>query len=713
MRSRLLALACVLCAGASLGLAPAAGASSLSQSGIQTLAQNGFGERDNSYAWSMDWFKGKLYVGTGRDVLCVEDQTTQFYDTFLNYYNTDPQADVHCPGDPYDMRLRAQIWQYTPARRSWKMVYRAPARTINPAQPRSRVASDIGYRGMVTYADRSGRTALYAAGLTADEYLPQLLKTHPPRILRSYDGVHWHALRLPAVTVNFPYGSLHPMGFRSLLEWKGRLFVTATPDLTGDGALFEVTRPWSQHPGLVQVSPPNLDIFEIAKFDGRLYVGCGNAKTGYSVWETSGHGQEVGDLYAPYPFVFRPVVTGGAGRGAAVTSVVSMQAYKNALYVGASGWYNKNTNPLSELIRIRHDGSWALVVGKPRRLEDGSTAYPVSGLEDGFGSLFNAHFWRMASSAGGLYVGTNSWSYLLKASPGNAWLGDIIAPVAGYQLWATCDGQDFFPVTRDAFGHSEFDFGARTLAAGGPGNEELFLGSANHAQGTTVLDDREPVCSALINRRARASAPRALLASAVRGGTLLSWKPVPSAVRYEVLAARELTATLYLTPPPTLPNGFQLEGALPKVSEPGAPGSVPVTLSMPGGFEPVAETESPYVVRPPGNYVYQVVGVNSAGMRSAPSNVQVVPEPEPAATFGSLEQAAAPSGGGSARTAGRSPLARQLQAADAAYERGDRRGALALLRRLRSSGPGKGEEWAMLAERLERVIEYSSVEAAR
>jgi hypothetical protein len=138
-----------------------------------------------------------------------------------------------------------------------------------------------------------------------------------------------------------------------------------------------------------------------------------------------------------------------------------------------------------------------------------------------------------------------------------------------------------------------------------------------------------------------------------------------------------------------------------------------VTVSMPGGFEPVAATEGSYVVRPPGNYVYSVVGVNSAGMRSAPSNVQVVPEPEPAATFGSLEQAAVPGSAKSARAAVRSPLERQLQAAKAAYARGDRRGALALLHRLRASSAGREEEWAMLAERLERVIEYSSVEAAR
>lgn len=54
-------------------------ASMAGEPGRSVIAQNGFGEHENSYAWSMGWFKGKLYVGTGRDVLCVEDQTTQFF----------------------------------------------------------------------------------------------------------------------------------------------------------------------------------------------------------------------------------------------------------------------------------------------------------------------------------------------------------------------------------------------------------------------------------------------------------------------------------------------------------------------------------------------------------------------------------------------------------------------------------------------------------
>ena len=62
-----------------LGLQAALASSVARPSGsVTVLAQHGFGDPQNSYAWAMGWFKGKLYVGTGRRVLCVEGATSQF-----------------------------------------------------------------------------------------------------------------------------------------------------------------------------------------------------------------------------------------------------------------------------------------------------------------------------------------------------------------------------------------------------------------------------------------------------------------------------------------------------------------------------------------------------------------------------------------------------------------------------------------------------------
>jgi hypothetical protein len=681
-----------------LALATAGPAQASPELRSSVIAQNGFGDHNNSYAWSMGWFKGKLYVGTGRDVLCVENETLQYFVPLLTTYVTNPTPGVRCPHNPYDLDLRAEIWQYTPSAGRWKMVERAPTET-NALAGNLKVASDIAYRGMTVYKDKNGRSALYAAGVSADEYLPPLLESNPPRILRSYDGVHWQALHLPPVVVHYPGGNKAPMGFRSLESWRGRLFVTATPDLTGDGAVFEVRHAWSDHPSLVQVTPSNLDVFEVQKFDGDLYVGCGNPTEGYSVWRTSGHGQP-----------FKPVITGGAGRGHLITSVVSMQVFHNALYVGSSGWYNRGTLPASELVRIRSNGNWTLVVGKQRTLPDGAQMYPTSGLGDGFGSLFNAHFWRMASQGGGLYVGTNSWADVLKGYPGLGWIGDLLADASGYQMWASCNGDDFFPLTRDAFGTGEYNFGARTLQAGGPHGEELYIGSANHAQGTTIIDDREPACSSLINRTHHLATPAAMVAEPVHQGTLLSWRPSAHATKYTVMAASQLPVTLYLKAPPTLPSGFQMEGATPILTEPEAPESVQVQLTLPGTFEPVGTTtDSFFVDRSLGARAYTVVAESAGGEKSTDSNIQINPAPEPAPSFVSLWNQLGPAGkrAGAATATGSREL---LTAAQRAWSSGEHSAALNDLGRLQS---GQGDEQlGMLAQRLERRLRYEATVAS-
>jgi hypothetical protein len=666
--------------------------------GVNVLAKDGFGERDNSFAWAMGWFKHKLYVGTGRDVLCVEDETTQFFVPLEQKYTTSPSVNVRCPSSPYEMNLRADIWQYTPKTHRWKRVYVSPTER-NPKDLKLPVAKDIAYRGMADYREY-GKEALFAAGVSADEYLPSLLKTRPPRILRSFDGVHWEALHLPSVIVHFPEGNIRPMGFRTLLVWKGHLYVTATPDLTGNGSLFEITNPMSGHPHLVQVTPPSLNVFEAVTFHGDLYVGCGSEKTGYSVWEASGEHR---------PWV--PIVTGGAGRGNVVTSVVSMHVYRDRLYVGASGWY-QNTLPQSEMIRVSPDGAWTLVVGNPRKLPSGATAYPTSGLDDGFDSLFNAHFWRMGVLGGGLYVGTNSWADLLKNGK-LSWLEDLISYSSGYQLWATCDGNDFFPVTRNAFGTGEYNFGARNLVKGsGPNGEELFIGSANVAGGTTIYDVHESICSAGINEAREVPAPGAMIAEtpAKAKGTLLSWEPSRSAVRYEVLAANETNLTVYLQPQPSLtPDPFQFEGAQPILTSPETPGALPVNISLPGPFEPVGTTSDSYFVAPSDAHrVYEVLAENADGQTSEPSNIQIVPTPEPAPTFGSVRAAIGAPGplGGKAAAASVSAARRLLDSAQSAWGRGDRSAALADLHRLRSLQGGQQDELSALAVRLERELEY-------
>jgi hypothetical protein len=711
--------------------------------GVRIIAQNGFGDSNNSYAWSMDWFKGKLYVGTGRDELCVENQTVQFFFPHNKTYTTNPSPGVHCPRNPYNMSLRAQIWQYTPGgaklgadavertsphhgkstsptpkrpvatKRApkggqWKMVYRAP-RIRNPLAPHKVVARDLAYRGMVNVRDRhTGKTAVFATGVSPDEYLPPLLKRHPPVLMRSFDGVHWQTLHVPSVVVHFPNGNKRAMGFRSLVVWRNHLFVTATPDITGDGALMEVTRPWSDHPGLRQVSGPQYDIFEIQTFHGNLYIGTGNKEVGYGVyrtWKYSAHS----------PFTFHKVVGGGAGRGIHVTSVVSMHVYRDRLYVGSSGWYNKGTIPASEMIRIAPSGRWQVVVGDPRTLPDGKTMYPTSGLYDGFFSPFAAHFWRMDDQDGGLYVGTNDWAYTIQQEKSYAWLTEtVLAGVLGFNLWATCDGNDWFAVTRDAFTGNEYNFGGRTLVTGGSHGQDLFVGTANQAQGTSIFDDRGDVCGSLIGHQTDAVArPAALMTDATRQGTLLSWDRAAHAASYEVERAPFTSITLGLKPPATSREGWQFDDSVPTVTKVGAPGSVTTTLSLPGGFTPVATTDSAdYVDNTKGHYIYEVIARGADGATSQPSNIETAPFGGAPATFKDLQStlpaigATADATGPYARAASRRQ--RLLDGAEAASAAGHDSLAGHQLAELQKSA-GDNDELASVASRVRRRLRYAGI----
>jgi hypothetical protein len=701
--------------------------------GVSIIAQNGFGDVNNSFAWSMAWFDGKLYVGTGRDEQCVENETVQFYfPSSVGSYNTNPDPNEHCPANPYDLPLQAQIWQYTPPTAttvttksptgmteitttpsggSWKQVYESPLEP-NPMARGKMVARDLAYRGMVTWT-HDGRTALFAAAVTPDEYLPPLLRSHPPVILRTYDGVHWTVLQLPSVVVEYPAGNDRPMGLRSMLVWDNHLFVTATPDITGDGALFEVTNPWSNHPGLRQVSGPQFDIFEIDKFAGGLYIGTGNKAVGYGVYRTLKYSSS-GYL------TFQQLVGDGAGRGNLVTSVVSMNVYHNRLYVGASGWYNQNTIPASEMLRIAPDGQWTLVVGDPRNLADGQTMYPTSGLYDGFFSPFAAHFWRMADQGGGLFVGTNDWAYLVQEDKQYAWLQEtVLAGVLGFNLWGTCDGNDWFAVTRDAFDGDEYNFGDRTLVTGGSKGQDLFIGTANDAQGTTIFDDRGDACESLVNNRRQAVArPAGLQTDALRHGTLLSWERSADARSYVIEQAPFVSITLGLKAPPTLPNGWQMEDAMPTVTSPGAPGSVTVTLSVPGQFQPVGVTASTdFAAHSNGKYVYEVVARSASGATSQPSNAEVVPFGGAPATFGELRSVlATPATFSSdlrrkAAIMARAAESRQqqlLSAAEAAVAHGDDALARRDVAQLEASA-GANDELAAVAGRVLRRLEYERV----
>jgi hypothetical protein len=277
------------------------------------INQPGFGDPQNSYSWSMAWFQGNLYVGTNRDFLCVERATQAFYGVGL--YEPHPLSCVTCPPSPYDMDLRAEIWRYSPASGQWALVYQSPADLPNPKAPGKFVARDIGYRDMVVFTEADGTQALYILGATAREYIPGL---PPPRILRTTDGVNFAPIPQDAGTT---LGDLNAVTFRASAVYNGRLYVTASPSMVGDGYVLEATTPALGNDAFRQVTNSGLLVYELNVFNGFLYIGAGDQNKGYSVLKTNATGSP--------PYTLTPVVTGGAGRGSTMASVVSMHVFNN------------------------------------------------------------------------------------------------------------------------------------------------------------------------------------------------------------------------------------------------------------------------------------------------------------------------------------------------------------------------------------------------
>ena len=411
-----------------------------------------------------------------------------------------------CPPSIFEADLRAEIWRFDPATGRWERVYRSPA-VANPRAAGHRVARDIGYRGMAVVRDGRGRPALYVGALSPDEIVPELARPQPPRLLRTTDGETFRPMRGRPGVIHTHEGARRPVGFRSLAVAGGELYVTASAGLTGNGVVLRVDRLGGRRARFRQVSPPELSVFELQTFRGDLHAGTGDAAAGYGVWRLAAG-------------AWRPLVQGGAGRGSTITSVVSMAVYRDRLYVGASGW-GTAAFPPSELIRIAPDGSWTLVAGNPRPDADGVRRTPVSGLPDGFGNAFNSHFWRMQPFRGALVLGTNDWSWSVETTPD---LRDELRPELGFDLYATCDGDEWFDLTRDALGRGGQDFGVRTMAATPAG---LFIGTTNHVRGGAVYRSRRDLCAGRAPVPARpsaraAAAPRSGLRACPSGADVLA-----------------------------------------------------------------------------------------------------------------------------------------------------------------------------------------------
>ncbi len=220
-------------------------------------------------------------------------------------------------------------------------------------------------------------------------------------------------------------------------------------------------------------------VYDMEVFGDYLYAGTGGT-IGFQVWRTLAEGKP--------PYKWEKIVDHGAGRGPLNQGIVSMKAFKGALYVGTgiqNGGYDHRFNvgpAAAEVIRINPDNSYDIIIGNGR---DGQR--PLGRLTAGFHNYFSGYIWRMNIHDGWLYVGTMDWSVILrftnlKEKPrrisqilAGANIDDFLECYGGCELWRTYDGENWVAVTKRGFGNP-YNYGFRTIL---PTPHGLFVATAN------------------------------------------------------------------------------------------------------------------------------------------------------------------------------------------------------------------------------------------
>ncbi|MDP3938527.1 MAG: hypothetical protein Q8R92_10375, partial [Deltaproteobacteria bacterium] len=333
---------------------------------FRPVGVRGFGDPQNNYAHSMAWFKDCLYVGTSRNSLWLIQRRGKVA----------PPPEMECwpvqfP-EPMPMdEMCAEIWRYDPRSDEWARVFKSPLGERD-GQPFPR---DLGYRGMLVYQGRSDpEPALYVAGISGSGM----------NLMRSVDGVNWEVVGEPGL------GDPRMVSARSMLEWRGRIYVTPvgamgkTPNETDVPVILESDDPaggrWREVclPGFGDDT--NKAVADLVVFEDHLYAATLNPTCGFQLYKTKARGEP--------PYRWTRVLSAGAYRGYLNEGVAHMCVFKVAIYLGTGiegGGYNRwhQIGPAAaEVIRVHADDTWDLIVGMPR-LSPSGLKPPLSGLGPG------------------------------------------------------------------------------------------------------------------------------------------------------------------------------------------------------------------------------------------------------------------------------------------------------------------------------------------
>jgi len=603
---------------------------------VNGLARFG-GSAHNTWIWSAKWFNNKLYIGTGREELCLSLLTSDVRTGTTNY----PTAVTgdQCPDEvTLAQSLAAEIWEYTPGTNTWRMAFQSPSTIpITVSGTPVITALDVGYRGMEVYTETDGTQALYVGTVTSGgAYEPAPFQTNgwpPPRILRTTDGQIWTPIPQDTGTFLGNIGNyfLNPTtkvrSFRSITPFNGQMFVTAA-SYEGSGIIIASANPSAGDNTFQQVGPnwSVLPTWDVVPFNNYLYAATGflpqenPGATGYGLYKTAATGTP--------PYTFLPIIVdGGNQTNASLLSPNGLQLliFRNELYMG--------TAEPSELLKVRADDSWDLVVGEPRPLTAGmkvgtsganGMVTPLSGIGAGLGNWMNGHFWRLTSITGmqepdqttsgqNIFLGTWDWGVAIQQYVSLISLDTLYTHQFGTDVYRSEDGIHWSVITQAGFGDPN-NSGTRSLEATPVG---VFLGTARQRFGAEVLVRTGASSNPLPSpRRLRAQ-------SGVTSGQTVSlaWDPTPGATRFNVYRALVN---------PTAPSSSVLASAAISNPEGGTvnAGTANSPASFPFPYNLVAQTVgSTYTEQAPTSLpsLYYVRAVDANGNLSDPSDIVAAP----------------------------------------------------------------------------------------
>jgi len=459
------------------------GLGGLSLEDFRQIPCHGFSNSSMRISQAMAWYKGYLFVGTGRGPirpLGLSSQKLEEERPGLSRLT----ARLQNQGDR-DQESGTQIWRLDPRSEEWKQVY--ITRWV------------LGIDGREHPRDRSVRARGIFKGKSDSEpalYFGVRSMEGQVVILRCIDGLRFeetHGTGLGLGRVDVP-------SIRTLCEFKSRLYTSPVGKNHDCGALddirtdfpivFESDDPYKGHwravsePGFGDAE--NLSIDEMVAFNGYLYAGTYNAKKGYQIWKTEAIGQP--------PYRWRKIIEEGAYRGPVNSVPPTMYVFQGILYVGSGleqqgKGHTDSYGPFgAELIRIYPDDTWDLVVGIQRFTPQGFKR-PLSGAGPGFDDVFTQAFWRMIEYNGWLYLGVSDWRFIptylprpgrrradLSKSKLQYLMNRTVEYDGGFSFWRSRDGITWLPITTDGFNDNPYTYGIREFAASPYG---LFVATAS------------------------------------------------------------------------------------------------------------------------------------------------------------------------------------------------------------------------------------------